>query len=88
MICIIYISDERTNHWPLISDPMPGLTILGFYLYFSLKWGPRFMADKKPVQMQKTLIIYNFIQVLVSCYLFHEVCNTVLLSNILNGMEI
>lgn len=65
--------DPRTNDWPLISSPVPGLTIIGLYLYFVNSWGPRFMKDRKPFQFKNTLIVYNFVQVLISVYLFTEV---------------
>lgn len=65
--------DPRTNDWPLIKSPVPGLTILGLYLYFVNSWGPRFMKDRKPYQFKNTLLVYNFVQVLISVYLFTEV---------------
>lgn len=67
------ILDARTNNWPLISDPIPGVTILAFYLYFVLKWGPNYMKDKKPWELKNVLIVYNFLQVVFSCYLLYEV---------------
>jgi hypothetical protein len=63
------LADPRTNDWPLIKSPVPGLTIIATYLYFCLNIGPKYMANRKPFQMQNTLIIYNFIQVLVSLYI-------------------
>lgn len=69
--------DPRTNDWPLIKSPVPGLTIIGLYLYFVNSWGPRFMKDRKPFQFKNTLIAYNFIQVLISVYLFTEVSEAV-----------
>ena len=63
------LADPRTNDWPLMKSPVPGLTIIASYLYFCLNFGPKYMANRKPFQMQKTLILYNFIQVLVSVYL-------------------
>lgn len=74
-------TDPRTNDWFLIKSPLPGMTIIGLYLYFTLKWGPRYMADKKPFQLQKTLVVYNFIQVLVSSWLFYEVCSLIYVYN-------
>ncbi|CAF4756039.1 unnamed protein product [Pieris macdunnoughi] len=68
----VELADPRTNDWFLIKSPIPGLTIIGLYLYFTLKWGPRYMADKKPFQLQKTLVVYNFLQVIVSIFLFYE----------------
>lgn len=50
----------------------PLLTILVSYLYFCLYAGPRFMKDRKPLQLRKTLIVYNAIQVVVSIYLVYE----------------
>lgn len=69
------ITDYRTNDWPLITSPVPGLTILGAYLYFVLSWGPKYMANRKPFKLERLLLIYNFLQVLVSVYIFVEVCN-------------
>lgn len=65
--------DPRTNDWPLISSPIPGLTILAVYLYFILSWGPRHMANRKPYKLENVLIAYNLIQVIVSTYIFYEV---------------
>ncbi|KAL7018401.1 hypothetical protein ACKWTF_010737 [Chironomus riparius] len=69
------LADKRTNDWPLIKSPLPGLTLIGLYLYFVNSWGPRFMKHRKPFHMQKLLIVYNFLQVLVSVYLFVEGMN-------------
>ncbi|KAK4875914.1 hypothetical protein RN001_012336 [Aquatica leii] len=66
------LADHRTNHWPLIEHPWPGIAILAFYLYFVLNLGPRLMKDRKPFELKNTLIIYNFLQVVVSTYLFCE----------------
>ncbi|XP_046400891.1 elongation of very long chain fatty acids protein AAEL008004 isoform X1 [Ischnura elegans] len=66
------LSDPRTIDWPLISSPVPGLCILGAYLYFVLSWGPRFMENRKPFKLNRLLVVYNFIQVYVSLWLFWE----------------
>ncbi|EEB10552.1 elongation of very long chain fatty acids protein, putative [Pediculus humanus corporis] len=66
------LADPRTNDWFLIPSPMPGLIIIACYLYFVTTWGPRYMKDKKPYELKLTLIIYNFLQVLVSIYLVYE----------------
>lgn len=71
----IDLADPRTNDWPLIKSPVPPMTIIGIYLYFVNFWGPRFMKDRKPYQFKNTLIVYNFLQVLVSVYLFVEGMN-------------
>ena len=46
--------------------------ILAAYLYFVLSWGPRQMEHRKPFELKKTLVIYNFFQVLLSVWLFWE----------------
>jgi hypothetical protein len=66
----------------MMKSPIPGLTIIALYLYFVNYAGPRFMKDRKPFQMKKLLIAYNFLQVLVSVYLFVEVKNSVNLFNL------
>ena len=73
---MLFNLDPRTNNWPLISSPVPGLTILGAYLYFILSWGPRYMANRKPYKLENVLIAYNLIQVIVSTYIFYEVSFT------------
>lgn len=75
------LADPRTNDWPLIRSPVPGLTIMATYLYFCLSWGPRFMANRKPFKLEKTLIIYNLIQVAVSIYIVFEGLDAAWLSN-------
>ncbi|KAF5298124.1 hypothetical protein FQA39_LY02548 [Lamprigera yunnana] len=67
-----HLADPRTNYWPLIEHPWPGITILGAYLYFVLSWGPNFMKNRKPLELKHTLILYNLFQVIISAYLFIE----------------
>lgn len=52
---------------------MPGLTILFAYHYFVHSWGPKYMQHRKPFALENLLVVYNFIQVLASVYLFYEV---------------
>lgn len=35
--------------------------------------GPRFMENRKPFELKNVLIVYNFLQVLFSAWLFYEV---------------
>ncbi|GAB0088752.1 Elongation of very long chain fatty acids protein [Sergentomyia squamirostris] len=66
------LADPRTNHWAFISSPVPGLTIIGLYLYFVYSWGPKYMSNRKPFKLERTLIMYNLFQVILSTYLFVE----------------
>ncbi|OAD53044.1 hypothetical protein WN48_10846 [Eufriesea mexicana] len=66
------LSDPRTREWFLIPSPVPGASILIGYLYFVLSWGPRHMQHRKPYQLKNILVLYNFLQVLLSTWLFYE----------------
>ncbi|XP_063705875.1 very long chain fatty acid elongase AAEL008004-like [Culicoides brevitarsis] len=68
----VELADPRTNDWFLMRNPIHGLLIIAAYLYFVTSWGPKFMANRKPFKMQKLLIVYNAIQVVVSCILVYE----------------
>ncbi|XP_066599189.1 very long chain fatty acid elongase AAEL008004-like [Prorops nasuta] len=66
------LSDHRTKDWFLMYSPVPGATILIGYLYFVLSWGPRHMEHRKPYQLNNLLVLYNFLQVILSVWLFYE----------------
>lgn len=55
-----------------MSNPTHLLAIVASYVYFSTSLGPRIMRDRKPFQLRNTMIVYNFIQVVLSIYLVHE----------------
>lgn len=38
--------------------------------------GPRLMEDRKPFKLREILILYNFIQVIFSTWLFYQACAT------------
>jgi hypothetical protein len=61
----------------LMSGPVPLLTILITYLYFSSSAGPRWMKDRKPFDLKYVLMVYNVLQVAFSVWLVHEVRHTV-----------
>lgn len=65
------LADPRTNDWFLIRHPVI-FPIIGLYLYLVLKVGPKWMEKREPFQMKTVLIVYNFIQVLVSIYIILE----------------
>lgn len=67
-----FLTDPRTQNWFLISSPGPLLMIVFSYLYFSVWLGPRIMKNRKPFDLRSILIIYNFIQVLLSIYMVFE----------------
>ncbi|XP_012350925.1 elongation of very long chain fatty acids protein [Apis florea] len=65
-------SHPITKDWFLMSGPGPLMMIIVSYLYFCLSAGPKYMKDKKPYELRIAMIVYNFIQVLLSIYLFYE----------------
>lgn len=44
-----------------------------FHSFFSQVVGPKLMENRKPFNLRYTLILYNFIQVIFSAWLFYEV---------------
>lgn len=52
-----------------ISNPFKPIAILAVYLYFVLKWGPKYMADRQPMKLDNVLKFYNLLQVAVCSYI-------------------
>lgn len=65
-------TDQRVKNWFLMSGPLPTMCICLTYAFTVKILGPYLMRDRKPFQLRKTLIIYNFFQVLFSAWLFYE----------------
>lgn len=54
-----------------------------FFFWFILQVvGPKLMENRKPFNLRYTLILYNFIQVIFSAWLFYEVSAVLQLSNL------
>ncbi|XP_044726841.1 elongation of very long chain fatty acids protein 4-like [Chrysoperla carnea] len=58
--------DPQIDQWPLMSSPIPVLSILGIYLLFVFKIGPKFMNKREPYNLRQFIILYNGFQVLNS----------------------
>lgn len=56
----------------MMSSPLPTLAISCLYLLF-LWAGPRYMQDRQPYTLRKTLIVYNFSMVVLNFYIAKEV---------------
>ncbi|KAL1465454.1 hypothetical protein WDU94_005027 [Cyamophila willieti] len=65
-------SDPRVKDWFLMSGPLPTICICLTYAFIVKIVGPKLMENRKPFQLRKTLIVYNFFQVLFSSWLFYE----------------
>ncbi|XP_022190423.1 elongation of very long chain fatty acids protein 7 [Nilaparvata lugens] len=64
--------DENAKQWPLMSSPIYTLMILAGYLYFCTSLGRNFMEKRKPYTLDRIMITYNFIQILMNGYLFYK----------------
>lgn len=65
-------ADPRVEDWLLMSSPLPQTIILGLYVYFVTSLGPKLMENRKPFELKKVMITYNFSIVLFSLYMCYE----------------
>ncbi|CAG9559027.1 unnamed protein product [Danaus chrysippus] len=66
------LADPRTNHFFLVSTPIPVMTIMFLYHRFVKSWGPAFMANRPAYDLKNLLILYNIIQIFLSGLLAFE----------------
>ncbi|XP_060881204.1 elongation of very long chain fatty acids protein AAEL008004-like isoform X1 [Metopolophium dirhodum] len=64
--------DPRTKDWFLMHNPLPTALICATYVFTVKVAGPRFMANRKPMELRNILIAYNLFQVIFSSWLFYE----------------
>ncbi|EDV55128.1 elongation of very long chain fatty acids protein F [Drosophila erecta] len=55
---------------PMLRTPLPAIVIILGYLLLIFKVGPDFMRFRKPFNIRKTMLIYNFCQVLMNSAFF------------------
>lgn len=63
------VKDPMVDSWPLMGSPGPMLCIVGTYLIFVLKAGPKMMEKRPAFQLNTVMILYNAFQVLFSIWL-------------------
>lgn len=66
---IIIFSEIIIDTWPMMYSPGPILCIVGCYLAFVLKVGPKMMEKRSPFQLNFLLLAYNMIQVIFNIWL-------------------
>ncbi|XP_017883722.1 elongation of very long chain fatty acids protein AAEL008004 isoform X2 [Ceratina calcarata] len=59
----------NVDSWPMMGSPGPMLCIVGTYLAFVLKVGPKMMEKRPAFQLNSLLIAYNAFQVVFSVWL-------------------
>lgn len=69
---LVFLLDPRVEDWFLMSSPLPQTIILGLYVYFVTSLGPKLMENRKPFELKKAMITYNFFIVLFSVYMCYE----------------
>ncbi|GFY41949.1 elongation of very long chain fatty acids protein AAEL008004 [Trichonephila inaurata madagascariensis] len=62
--------DPRVASWPMMDNPMKGLTLVVMYLGFVKVVGPAWMRDQKPYELRFPMVIYNFLLVGISAWVF------------------
>lgn len=77
---LTHVADERVKQWMLLCSPWYLLTILSFYGLL-IVGGKRFMKNRKPMDLKRLLVVYNFFQVMYSAYIFMEVLTSTYLGN-------
>ncbi|KAJ7410097.1 elongation of very long chain fatty acids protein 1 isoform X1 [Willisornis vidua] len=65
-------ADPRIADYPLMQSPFLVMGILLGYVYFVLSLGPRLMANRKPLNLKKFMVLYNFFLVGLSLYIVYE----------------
>lgn len=69
---IVNRRDARVDGWFLMSSPVPITVICVGYVLFAKWLGPRLMRHRPAYGLHKTMLLYNFIQVLASVYMVHK----------------
>lgn len=70
MFCVSL--DPRVENWLMMQSYVPTLCVVGVYLIVVMV-GPRIMANRKPINVQLPMLIYNLGLVILSTYMFYQV---------------
>ncbi|CAH4008686.1 unnamed protein product [Pieris brassicae] len=63
---------KELDELPLMETPGPILMILAAYLLFVLKIGPALMTKREPYKLTTVLLLYNFLQVVLSAFMVYR----------------
>lgn len=74
-----FFADSTVRNWLLLNSPVYMIIILTCY-FTMLYFGQKLMENRSPFQLRKTLIVYNFGQVVFSAYICKEVIVSAYLS--------
>ncbi|CAH0391946.1 unnamed protein product [Bemisia tabaci] len=79
-------SDPRLKGWPLCGHLWIPIGIVSLYNYFVLKWGPEFMEKRKPFNVDRIMIVYNIIQIVLCSWVTIEAFKMIAWSGDFNWM--
>ena len=60
----------RVDDWFLMSSVWPNVGLCALYYYIIRIWGPKFMKDREPYNIQTLITAYNLFQTLFSLWIF------------------
>lgn len=67
-----YNADDRFRGWPFMDSPVSILCVFVLYLVM-VRQGPKKMEQRKPFQVQGSMILYNLAVMVLSIYIAFEV---------------
>ncbi|KAK4875912.1 hypothetical protein RN001_012334 [Aquatica leii] len=71
-------ADPRVENYFLMQNPFPLAVILIFYIYFIFKLGPKLMENRRPYNIDKLLVVFNFLQIVACSYVVYYYAKTIL----------
>ncbi|KMQ90688.1 elongation of very long chain fatty acids protein 1-like protein [Lasius niger] len=81
------ISDPRVSDWLFMSNPFGVALISLVYLSFVLYFGPRYMKDRKPYVLTKTMICYNISVATANLVIFYGILTSGYTTHLSMGCE-
>jgi len=70
---IFHFLDSRVDGW-LLTDSYVHTVFLSMLYVLMTIVGPHMMKDHPPVNIRVPMLVYNLLMVILSYYMFHEVC--------------
>lgn len=70
MFCVV---DPRVADWLFMQSPLPTLFLTALYILIVII-GPKWMEKREAFSLKNVLVVYNFALVILSTYMFYEVC--------------
>ncbi|XP_013780268.2 elongation of very long chain fatty acids protein AAEL008004-like [Limulus polyphemus] len=64
--------DARVQGWMFMQGPGSTVTICLSYVYFVKVLGPFLMKNRRPLVLHRVMLLYNFVMVFASIYLFYK----------------